>query len=57
MTEKTYEPYFVIVWTLAGIIVREIPYKEDAYNKYEDLLQLGVKEIALAKLIKKHGEG
>jgi len=61
MSEKTYEPYFIIVWVkkgeLAGVAVKEIPYREDAYDEYADLLEKGVPEIALAKLVKKHSEG
>ena len=68
MSEKTYEPHFIIVWastnvnidkkgTAIGVAVKEFPYKEDAYEKYNELIQKGIQEIALAKLIKKHVEG
>lgn len=68
MSEKTYEPHFIIVWastdvdinkkgTVVGVAVKEVSYKEDAYEEYNELIQKGVQKIALAKLIKKHGEG
>jgi len=58
MSEKTYEPHFIIVWTSdVSVAVKEVPYKEDAYEKYNELIQKGVQRIALAKLIKKHMEG
>lgn len=66
--EKTYEPYFIIVWRsenvlinkkgeFVGVAVKEVPYREDACEEYNDLLQKGVQDMALAKLVKKHGDG
>ena len=57
MSAKTYEPYFIIVWASIGVVVKEIPYKEDAFEEYENLLQKGVQDIALAKLVRRHSEG
>lgn len=68
MSEKIYEPHFIIVWasvdvaidkggTKMEVAVKEFPYKEDAYEQYNELIQKGVQKIALAKLIKKHVEG
>ena len=70
MSAKTYEPHFIIVWasvnvlygdnkkgTVEDIAVKEVPYKEDAYEEYHELIQKGVEKIALAKLVKKHVEG
>lgn len=68
MSEKTYEPYFIIVWVSPnvsikraevpqGVAVKEFSYREDAYEKYEELIQRGAQRIALAKLVKKHVEG
>jgi len=68
MSEKTYEPHFIIVWVSSDVkidkkgaavdvAVKEVPYKEDAYEEYNKLVQKGVQKIALAKLVKKHVEG
>lgn len=68
MSGKTYEPHLIIVWassnvdidkkgTAMGVAVKEVPYKEDAYEEYNELVQKGVEKVALAKLVKKHAEG
>lgn len=70
MCAKTYEPHFLIVWAdmdtkiihnTTGaderVAVKEIPYREDAYEEYNNLIQKGVQKIALARLVKKHVEG
>jgi len=68
MSEKTYEPHFIIVWASSyvkidkkgatvDVAVKEVPYKEDAYEEYNELVQKGVQKIALAKLVKKHVQG
>lgn len=65
---KTYEPHFIIVWASVDVTinrressetvaVKEIPYREDAYEEYSNLVQKGVQKIALVKLVKKHVEG
>jgi hypothetical protein len=59
---KTYEPHVIIVWVRPEIgseiaAVKEIPYREDAYEKYNNLIEGGATKIALAKVVKKHGEG
>lgn len=57
MSQKQYAPHFIIIWSPLGVAVKEIPYKEDAYEEYNELIQKGVQTIALAKLVRKHNEG
>jgi hypothetical protein len=55
---KTYSPHIVVVWTSdTTVVVKEYPYQEDAEEKYEELIQVHVQKITLAKVVKKHGEG
>ncbi|MFA5306641.1 MAG: hypothetical protein WC365_04270 [Candidatus Babeliales bacterium] len=58
MSEKTYEPHVIIVYaTDKTMAVKEFSYKEDAYQKYNDILQVVGVKIVLAKVVKMHGEG
>lgn len=58
MTAKEYNPHIIVVWTSPSTVaVKEYPYKEDAEEKYNELLQLGAVKVVLAKTIKSHGEG
>jgi len=55
---KMYEPMLVVVWTSpTAVAVKEYPFREDAEDKYNELLQAHVPKVVLAKIIKSHGEG
>ena len=55
---KEYNPHVVIVWTgSTNVAVQEYPYKEDAEEKYNEIVQLHVRKVVLAKIVKSHGEG
>jgi len=57
--EKTYEPHVIVVWASpTNVAVQEFPYKEDAEEKYNEILPLrGFQKVVLAKIVRKHGEG
>jgi len=55
---KEYNPHVIVVWTSSETIaVQEYAYKEDAEEKYNELVQTHIQKIVLAKVIKSHGEG
>jgi len=57
LSHKTYEPHIVVVWTSdTSVAVKEYSYKEDAEEKYNQVVQMHYK-VALAKVVKEHGEG
>jgi hypothetical protein len=67
MVEKEYNPHVVVVWmsSLRGsgsfaapfttVAVKEYPFKEDAEEKYNELIHAD--KVVLAKVVKSHGEG
>lgn len=57
---KEYSPHIVVVWSRESnevAAVKEFSYKEDAEEKYNDLVLLHAAKIVLAKLVRSHGEG
>lgn len=55
---KEYDPHVIVVWTSPNAVaVQEYPYKEDAEEKYNDVVQAHAQKVVLAKIIKSHGEG
>lgn len=58
MSEKTYEPHVIVVWTSdTTVAVKEYSYKEDAVEKYNELREAHVQKVVLAKVVRSHGEG
>lgn len=55
---KEYNPHVIVVWTSdTTVAVKEYSYKEDAEEKYQELVALHVQKIVLAKVVRSHGEG
>ena len=55
---KEYAPHVIVVWTSpTTVAVKEYPYKEDAEEKYNEVVQTHAQRVVLAKIIKSHGEG
>lgn len=55
---KTYEPHIVIGWTAEGKVgFEEFSYKEDALEKYYTAVELRLRKVILAKVVRQHGEG
>jgi len=55
---KDYDPHVVVVWTSpTTVAVKEYPYREDAEEKYNEVVQAHAQKVVLAKIIKTHGEG
>jgi len=55
---KEYNPHVIIVWTSeTAVAVKEYPYKEDAEEKYNEIVQLHPYKVVLAKVVKAHSEG
>ena len=55
---KEYNPHIIAVWTSSTIVfVKEFPFKEDAEEKYRELLEVHTQKIVMAKVVKTHGEG
>ena len=56
--EKHYDPHIVVVWTSeTTVAVQEFPYEEDAVEKYNEVVQLHFRKVALARIVREHGEG
>jgi hypothetical protein len=60
--QKQYAPHVVIVWIATPgrqvtVAVQEYPYKEDAEEKYNEIVQLYAQKVVLAKVVRSHGEG
>lgn len=56
--EKTYAPHIIVVWTSDTTVGAQLfPYKEDAEDKYQELVRRRVPKVVLAKVVKAHGEG
>lgn len=52
-----YEPHIVVVWIKDTVAVKEFAYKEDAEVLYQECISKGIPKVALAKIVKEHGEG
>lgn len=57
-TEKKYDPHVVVVWPNSSTVaVKEFSHKEEAEEKYEELVQKHAPKVVLAQVVKSHGEG
>ena len=64
---KEFNPHIVVIWLSdnKSVYVKDYSYKQDAEEKYGQLEQLlaeigaraKIQKIALAKIVKTHGEG
>ena len=56
--QKQYDPHVIVLWVSdTTFAVKEFPFKEDAEEKYNEVVQTRVLKVVLAKVIKMHGEG
>jgi hypothetical protein len=55
---REYDPHVVVVWPTPSTVAAQVyPCREDAEEKYNEIVQLRVQKVVLAKIIKADGEG